>query len=296
MAAWLASASSTGADDANAFISAFVNVTDSAMENINPANFAQHEALALLIGRPMAVVRIQLDLRIQGLGPFNQNLAVQPVSYPFGSMTSDSQGNIGASADAFSGFRVTNNYENVQFPIRIGEEMKLNDGVVGYWIESATDQYSNNTFYSPQSTQTGYTPPTKGTPTIVAPTSSSLPPITQSIADKPLNLTMLIDPRGPIHATTGVLPTQALSLPPSQYAHVLKNIAVTFLTSPILTPNDTLQLPTPNESGFQWSWLERGAQMQWETLTPSMALTDAKLDAASEIVEGWLKLSPTSSP
>ena len=36
------------------------------MEAIEPASFAQHEALALLMGRPIAVVRARVDLQLMG--------------------------------------------------------------------------------------------------------------------------------------------------------------------------------------------------------------------------------------
>jgi hypothetical protein len=55
------------------FWEAFLSAIDSALENIEPQNFAQHEALALLMGRPIAVVRAMLNLEVQGLPALNQS-------------------------------------------------------------------------------------------------------------------------------------------------------------------------------------------------------------------------------
>lgn len=48
------------------FLRSFLSTVDSALEGIEPASFAQHEALALLMGRPMAVVRAQVELQLMG--------------------------------------------------------------------------------------------------------------------------------------------------------------------------------------------------------------------------------------
>jgi hypothetical protein len=43
-----------------------------------------------------------------------------------------------------------------------------------------------------------------------------------------LNLTLLMDPRGHVHATTGLLPTATIELPAEFYAAALSRMAVTF--------------------------------------------------------------------
>ena len=40
----------------------------------------------------------------------------------------------------------TDQYPDVEFPVRIGEYMQLNDGVVGYWLESAGRYLSHYAF------------------------------------------------------------------------------------------------------------------------------------------------------
>jgi hypothetical protein len=43
----------------------------------------------------------------------------------------------------------------------------------------------------------------------------------QSISKQPQKLTMLLDPRGEVHVTCGILPTKAIRIPPEQYIRII---------------------------------------------------------------------------
>ena len=58
----------------------------------------------------------------------------------------------------------------------------------------------------------------------------------------PFSFSMLMDVQGVIHATTGILPAKALSIPPEQYAEALEKIAVTFLVAPFMSEKDKVKL------------------------------------------------------
>jgi hypothetical protein len=49
------------------FLDSFITAIDSAVKNIEPENFAQHQDLALLMGRPLALVRASVNLEVKGL-------------------------------------------------------------------------------------------------------------------------------------------------------------------------------------------------------------------------------------
>ena len=55
------------------FLEAFLSGIEVALERIDPENFAQHEALALLMGRPIAVVRAVVNLELRGQPAINQD-------------------------------------------------------------------------------------------------------------------------------------------------------------------------------------------------------------------------------
>ena len=257
------------------FLDEFMTVVENALDNIDPENAAQHESLALLMGRPIAVVRARLNLELQGLPAIDQdwNVFQQDMEYAFIHGIQE---------------RETGDFTQVEFPIRIGEYKQLNDGLVGYWIEEG-DHYKDNTFYAPQAE------PGEGITHSDIMVHRDKQPIQllQSISSSPHTLTLLIDPRGCVHATSGILPTKAIQIPPEQFADALRNIEVTFLSAPILTERGKINLPLPDEPGYVWSWLEKenGA---WDNVTQIGQVTfQAILTTNSELREGWLKLTKT---
>lgn len=255
------------------FIGDFIAALDGALEHIEPENFAQHQGLALLMGRPLAVVRASLGFELQGLPACHQGWHAfrQDMQRPY---------------------RETDDFTQVVFPIRLGDYRQLNDGLVGYWIEAEAG-YAHDRFYSPQSSAID-------SPQIQTHADGPIL-INQSVAAAPQTVTMLVDPRGKIHATTGILPTKAIEIPPDQYTAALQAMEIIFMASPIITPAYTINLALPAEPGYRWSWLEREGQTL-TTITTTEArdgvtMTPMREDALfvrnQEIREGWLKLSPT---
>jgi len=246
-----------------AFLSNFISAVDTGLANIDPENFAQHQDLALLMGRPIALVRAAVNLELrdppaihQGWNTFRQDLQRTG--------------------------RDSENFINVTFPIRLGEYQQLNDGLVGYWIEQG-DGYSNDTFYVPQSDPIA--------DAHIRTHADDPAPLRQTIADPPMSVSMLIDPRGTIHATCGVLPAKEINIPPDQYTAALQAIELLFLCAPILTDMGKINLPLPTEAGYRWSWAGSAASI-------GKVNPQATFSARQEILEGWLQLSeiaPASS-
>ena len=109
-------------------------------------------------------------------------------------------------------------------------------------------------------------------------------------------LTMLVDPRAPVHATTGVLPVATLEIPPDQYTTGLNNLALTFFTTPILNEKSGLVVPLPAESGFAWNWITPGASAT-EPLAANAANGNAVWSYTPQtVLEGWLDLVPAPTP
>lgn len=211
------------------FIQDFISTLDNAMENIEPENFAQHQGLALLMGCPLALVRATVKLELQGPPATHQGWT------PF--------------INSLKGHpRQTDDFTQVKFPVRIGEYNQLNDGVVGYWDETKPDDI----FYAPQSLGVNTVKNTK----IIIASQGSPNNLQLAIKDEPVTLAMLIDPRGSVHATSGILPTKVIDIPPDQYAAALQAINITFLSTPLLTPTGKINLPLPQEPGYVWSWLQ----------------------------------------
>jgi hypothetical protein len=342
---------------ATQFLKDLVRVIDTSLQNIEPQSFRQHEARALLMSRPLALVRAAVDLQLSGppvthraWEPLRRRLLGQPTR--------------------------TDQFLDVEFPVRIGEHMQLNDGVIGYWLERGERYLSHYTFTAEILKQIVNVEPvraltqqhrdlpatlellvnqswfgaevfleelqtTLGEQGIVlsdtqfaqlrpllldatrqgeflAPQSNSPdardqkrnfatsrqggPALNfqQSLAAPPQMVSILMDPRGSVHCTTGVLPTKALSIPSEHFTPALKNLNITFLSAPLLTGPGRVNLPLPGEPGFGWSWLQQDGAQWTEITTTPMVPRQAILDAFADgqwvwdalIQQGWLAPVP----
>jgi hypothetical protein len=256
------------------FLKDFISAVDNALENIEPENFAQHQDIALLMGYPLALVRAALNLELQGLPAVHQG---------WNDLRQDMQRET----------RNDNGFSQVQFPIRIGEYKQFNDGVVGYWKEKGND-YEGDVFYAPQSDEE-----VEITDSYLKTHRTDSMTIFQSVKSEPQILSLLLDPRGLVHATSGVMPAKAIGIPPDQYAAALRSIEITFLSTPILTDVGKIHLSLPTEAGYKWSWLQQDEQGAWTEISSRGivqrgAFDRFKSDADSiwaELIEqGWIEL------
>jgi hypothetical protein len=195
--------------------------------------------------------------------------------------------------------RTTHGFENVVTPVRLGEHQLLNDGLIGFWKE-ADDGELDKVFHSPQTIEGLNLPadimyqPGRTTPCIKAYSSATPDNLTLRIQDAPLELTLLLDPRGVVHATSGVLPVQQLQIPSQYYSPALKRMGVTFRVGPILTDSEQLYAALPKEPGFAWSWVTKLSGATWQE-SPNIveATPRAEFFRDPTLVDGWFKLTPT---
>ncbi|MEM7036244.1 MAG: hypothetical protein AAF570_04630, partial [Bacteroidota bacterium] len=245
------------------FLADFISVTDTALDTIDPESFVHHKELSLLMGRPMAVVRATVGMELQG----------DPAIH---------QGWIEFRQDLKRETRETDGLETVNVPVRIGERGQLNDGVVGYWKED-TDSELDAIFH---------TTVAESDITNASIQSYEETPldITQTVNGDATTLTLLVDPRGDFHATTGLLPVQSLFIPKSLYTDALARINITFLTAPILTGVDQVALPLPNELGYEWSWLAKDRFNWVEVANKGILRKDTVLKTFSNGDAVWTEL------
>ncbi|OQK17592.1 hypothetical protein AU255_06895 [Methyloprofundus sedimenti] len=259
------------------FIDLFAHTLENSLDTIHPENFGADE-WALMSGRPLAIVQVKVELLLKGL-PAND------------------QGYGAFHRDLHSGIRDSAGYENVKFPVRIGDHRQVNDGLVGYWREDNEERLSKQ-FHAPNANavemaqqETGSSSKTENK--IIGATEPPLIPL--SIRQPAQILTLLIDPRGHLQATSGILPQKSITLPKQFYSEALAKMRPIFLTAPVLTPSDKLTLPLPRHHGLHWDWLERRRE-QWERTDQQAISEPAAASGASsakqEIREGWLELNP----
>ena len=247
---------------------------ENALGNILP--HSPQEELALLVGRPLAVVRASIRLELLGLPATDQNW------------------------NRFWQTVVTHQRDNarftaVTFPIRVGEHARLNDGLVGFWRTGTGEDGGatglEKTLYLPQTPDTGRSASIDH-PDIVLHRGEETPHLQMALDTPAEILTMLIEPRSAVHLSSGILPVETLALPSELYLPALKRLEITFFSGPFVTKQDGgIELPIPTEPGYTWSLLskENGAWHETQKIQP--VEQNATFSQPHVLREGWLKLT-----
>ncbi|MGW1997404.1 hypothetical protein [Embleya sp. NPDC001921] len=237
---------------------------------------------SVLLGRPLALIRVRLQLDLDGPPPADpswENLReAEPPSYP-----------------------------HYRWPIRLGERNELADGLVGYFhgARGATDYRLLHTvldceelpdegraYFAPIGTGAGLTLPAR-------------PPGSDPDDRETAFLTLLADPRGTVHATADILPTAEIKLPTRLVEPPLAALPVSFRLGPLPATAaleqartgevTALTVPRPSDRHGTWTWAQRDGDT-WTT-TPTDAADDRAEHprATPTLRTGRLQLRPESA-
>ena len=254
---------------------AFWQAADTAITQIVPSAPASQAGLATLVGRPLALVQSSLRFERQGLAALDQTFAT--LSGPQFADTDHKTGGVG-------------------FPVVIGDLQRLDDGLVGYFKQSGNEGYDTSIFYTQAANGAD--------PGVVIPGPDNLllqaqatPETTPAAPRSETKLLMLVDPRAPVHATMGIVPTQTLAIPPDQYTDTLAGLELTFGVFPLLRAAGGLAVPLPAITGYDWSWITEesdGTSTSW-AVDPDLRQPTAGAVwqySPQSLTEGWLRLNP----
>jgi hypothetical protein len=258
-----------GAQTATTF-SAFLAAIDETLWTTVPMGALFDQSLAVLLGRPLAMVRSRVQFELGGL-------AVPDPSWQF----------------TFPQPPPPSVLAGYEFAIELGNVAQLDDGLIGYFVEDTYTTFNvvqqsgavESTYLHPIGEDNNY---------LYAPFDGT----TQT------NLSMLVDPRAPVHATTAILPDVSLALPPQLVDAALAAMNVTFRLDGILTDQQvaaprlhggvgttTIQLPLPDEKAGTWAWVEKDAG-EWKTYPTAPTDASARLGEISPVLRrGLLQLS-----
>jgi len=233
---------------------------DETLWMVDPPGHRGDQELAVLIGRPLALVRAQVQFELFGRPAVNQSWR-------------DTLQDVRAELGTFS------------FPIRMGSTELLDDGLIGYF--TALDYLRFNAVHPSGTATSPYVAPVG--PGNYLSLKFNYPSYTT------LNLSLLLDPFGSVHATTGILPTASLSLPAEFYARALERLVVTFRSGPVVTDPSTIRLPFPAEQNGSWAWIRHQAPGEGGFVTQPILPADAAprlADQPPALLDGWLKFTP----
>ncbi|KXK63722.1 hypothetical protein AWW66_01820 [Micromonospora rosaria] len=228
-----------------------------ALDAVGEEGDGGHQVRSRLTGRPIAVLRLSLGLEL--LGP--------PAIHQDWNVFRQDLGRTG---------RETNGFPLVRFPVRVGAYGRLGDGVLGYWRHEPDGSLGVEYHDVPGMAAAGTDPPVR--------LAFGLPEET---------LTVLLEPAGALHATTGILPTVSVRLDPAHHHDALARLETGFLAAPVLTDAAGVGLVLPaTEPGRRWTWRERAGDVWTETEDPPAPTPGFPTDVT--LREGWLAL-PTAA-
>lgn len=249
---------------ADAF-TAMLATLDKAAVSIDGAHTSTDTSLMLLAGKPVAMVRMRVNFELNGA------LSSDP-SWRF---TFDPQP---SPVPAW------------KFNIRLGETVQRSDGLIGYFNgEDYTTFYSDSI---PQGiTGTNYIQPIGNGDSLQL-----------TFSGEPAYVSLLMDPRTLVHATTGILPVINVSIPQEFVTPAFANMDLNFHVGPLLsvlvlpsdqaqdTNNTAIVLPAPALKNGIWSW-QQPVSDQWLTYSITPADGTARFSNVPLVVrEGLLIL------
>ncbi len=262
----------------------FITTIDETLWTINPLGQRDDEHLSVLIGRPLAIVRADMALRIRGLRPYNQDwwntFAVDP----------EKPGDPSRPAPIGT---VDGRVGEYLWPVRLGSAVLRDDGLIGYFLddpESRGETFKTfNTLRLPAGQRSDYLKPIGdgNYPQLRFIDDATTP---EAARRQICRMTMLLDPRGSIHAFTGLLPVASLALPSRFVKPAFQKMFYTFRAGPVLTSPEEIRLPHPAERKGNWSWFDHILQT---SIPIAEADGDVRFPTTPSIIrEGWLQFTP----
>lgn len=221
----------------------------------------QSPGIAGLMGQPVALVRASLKLELMGLPAQPQHnehiITAASKTRPPG-------------------------LTDLSFPVALGDSRNNKDGLIGYFTDSGKGFGEMHIPYGTTIPNSNYF------------TGSDIT-LTINTNDQPTGITMLMDPRGGVQASTGILPTKFIDLP-AMYTEGLKHLELDMLISPLLGDPATPFIPLGAEPERQWVLKQQTAGGLWQRTNIDNQSQLQAGDINRQIIqEGFMTLLPITN-
>jgi hypothetical protein len=241
-------------------------------EHEDAADPAPDQGLAaILVGRPLLLVRAALSLELDGPPLADQSRAAV----------------LEGGGDRDWGRRV-------MVPIRLGDRRLGPEGLVGWFRDDGGDA-GFETLHLREDGR--YSDRLRAHPYFAAPALT----VAVDPDAPPVRLALLLDPKRPVHLVSGVLPAAAHSPPRGPVARALADMAFPFLAAPVIgeltdgdDPDERRALPTPSDGHDDWRWVwfpDRTADARDVPVSGDTSATPS-LSGPMALHEGWLNYRP----
>lgn len=236
-------------DNADSFM-ALLSIIDETLWTVEPLGGRKNELVSVYIGRPLALVKSTMKYEFMEGADYSQDWLN-------------------------STLKVTKGYENIKYPVQVGNTLEPQDGTIGYFLEDFST--FSSLLSSEKTPQTDYI------------TNNN---VSIGFSDAAKDIFILVDPRGEINTISGILPIEVNVLQGTLVEDAMSNMNVTFRTGPLITDPDKLSMPLPSEMSGEWSWIKHSGVSTWEEISNiAQGNAKARIGKDYELTEGWLKLT-----
>jgi len=247
--------------------------------------------ISVLIGRPLALVRAELRLEMDGLPALDQKLSWKEDPKSGGPSSLEQILNDSLASGTLptpNRFMKTGGVEKVLCPVRLGDRLSANDGLVGFFKGELPREdeelypLEEHPFYSGWGFDFGNQKydGLRGRQDLELSCSQTL------------QVTLLMDPQARVHVTSGVLPRGFLELSTEQLEGAKQIREVFFQAAPVLGTPAIPHVPKPSDDYGQWSWVYRPNVTGWAEDPEMVSAAELAGPAVGwpTLTEGWLKL------
>jgi hypothetical protein len=264
-------------------LSALLKAVDSTLWGIDTFAAVGSPTVAGLVGRPIAVVRLNVMLDIAadidevvvtaagGVEERRRALAaVSQQQFPF------RIGELGRSDDSVLGFFVDDDYTRFHIVDKVVRDAALSSGprtgYLGLLGDTPEEQSIDHAF-------------------LVAEDTLMIQP------GRVRRLTILMLPAGKLHLTSGILPRKAISLADDWVTPGLSKVVPSMRVGPLLVDPDEIRLPNVASLGSKQVFTRRTGTLTWRDDPILASTTNAYLPKMPhEVQEGWIRVDPTPAP
>lgn len=165
----------------------------------------------------------------------------------------------------------TNDYEKEEFPLKLGDERRSREGLVGFFVDKDGKEDYDRLYLCSEEEELQ---------------KEQLLYLT--LEDSTRTVTLLLDPYGEVTLRTGFLPVLRERLSPELYRAQMDGIKPLFHLWPFLSPADEIVLPMTEIAGrsLEITWIGKGQKVNVQEL--KRGLPSLLPGTRQEILEGYL--------
>jgi hypothetical protein len=261
-------------------LAALLRVIDSTLWSVDPYAHVGEEHLALLIGHPVVVLRARLRLELrEPIDPEAARRLAVPVR-------------LGALAhwqDGLYGYFVGDDYSTFHCTDRAAARFGREVGPGRGFLQAAN---LTEDFFARFADDVAADGEGEGASPVTHPYVTGADVLLVH-PGQDVPLTLLCEPHGLVHVTTGILPRKQVGMRRQWLVPGLDRLAPTFRFGPVLVDPKAIRMPVANDLAGGWSWDHRADVTTWVEQPVARATQDALLVPDPPVAEeGWLRLTP----